>query len=205
MSEELKTTETQPADKKVWIETYGCQMNVADTELMYGGLLKSGYQVADKLDEADVILLNTCAVREKAEERIYGRASQLLRFKYTNPDLVLGITGCMAEHLKDQISDRAPYVDLIVGPDAYRRLPDLLAEAGGGDPVVDVRLDKGETYDGMTPARGKGVSGWVTIQRGCDKFCTSASCPTPAAESGALLPARSCAKLASWPRWATPR
>ena len=158
--------------KKVWIETYGCQMNVADTELMYGGLLKSGYQIAEQLDDADVILLNTCAVREKAEERIYGRASQLLRFKYTRPDLVLGITGCMAEHLKDRITERAPYVDLIVGPDAYRRLPTLLEEAGGSDPVVDVRLDKGETYDGMTPARGEGVSGWVTIQRGCDKFCT---------------------------------
>lgn len=171
MSNESESALANP-DKKVWIETYGCQMNVADTELMYGGLLKSGYEIAEKLDEADVILLNTCAVREKAEERIYGRASQLLRFKYTNPDLVLGITGCMAEHLKDQISERAPYVDLIVGPDAYRRLPDLLSEAGGGDPVVDVRLDKGETYDGMTPARGKGVSGWVTIQRGCDKFCT---------------------------------
>jgi tRNA-2-methylthio-N6-dimethylallyladenosine synthase len=160
------------AKKKVWIETYGCQMNVADTELMYGGLLNSGYTIAEKLDEADVILLNTCAVREKAEERIYGRASQLLRFKYTKPDLVLGITGCMAEHLKDKITERAPYVDLIVGPDSYRRLPDLLSQAGGGDPVIDVRLDKGETYDGMTPARGEGVSGWVTIQRGCDKFCT---------------------------------
>ena len=158
--------------KKVWIETYGCQMNVADTELMYGGLLKSGYDIAEQLDDADVILLNTCAVREKAEERIYGRASQLLRFKYTRPDLVLGITGCMAEHLKDRITERAPYVDLIVGPDAYRRLPDLLEQAGGSDPVVDVRLDKGETYDGMAPARGEGVSGWVTIQRGCDKFCT---------------------------------
>lgn len=171
MSKESEKTLTT-TDKKVWIETYGCQMNVADTELMYGGLLKSGYQIAEQLDEADVILLNTCAVREKAEQRIYGRASQLLRFKYTNPDLVLGITGCMAEHLKDQITERAPYVDLIVGPDAYRRLPDLLSQAGGGDPVVDVRLDKDETYDGMTPARGKGVSGWVTIQRGCDKFCT---------------------------------
>jgi tRNA-2-methylthio-N6-dimethylallyladenosine synthase len=78
----------------------------------------------------------------------------------------------MAEHLKDKITERAPYVDLIVGPDSYRRLPDLLSQAGGGDPVIDVRLDKGETYDGMTPARGEGVSGWVTIQRGCDKFCT---------------------------------
>lgn len=172
------TTDSEPVStpstptKKVWIETYGCQMNVADTELMYGGLLAEGYEVAERLDDADVVLLNTCAVREKAEERIFGRASQLLRFKYTNPDLVLGITGCMAEHLKDAIHERAPYVDLIAGPDAYRRLPDLIAATGAGDPVVDVRLDKRETYEGMTPARGDGVSGWITIQRGCDKFCT---------------------------------
>lgn len=158
--------------KKVWIETYGCQMNVADTELMYGGLRKDGFLIAERLDEADVVLLNTCAVREKAEERIYGRVSQLLRFKYTNPDLVLGVTGCMAEHVKERIFDRAPYVDLVVGPDAYRRLPALLREAGKGDPVVDVRLDKRETYEGMTPSRGEGVSGWISIQRGCDKFCT---------------------------------
>lgn len=161
-----------PRPKKVWIETYGCQMNVADTELMFGGLLERGYEAAERLDEADVVLLNTCAVREKAEERIFGRVSQLLRFKYTNPDLVLGVTGCMAEHLKDAIHERAPYVDLIVGPDAYRRLPELIDATGAGDPVVDVRLDKSETYEGMSPARGDGVSGWVTIQRGCDKFCT---------------------------------
>ena len=163
---------TPRAAKKVFIETYGCQMNVADTELMYGGLQHGGYTIAESLDDADVILLNTCAVREKAEERIYGRASQLLRFKYTRPDLVLGITGCMAEHLKDKILERAPYVDLVVGPDAYRRLPDLIEATGAGDPVVDVRLDKNETYEGMVASRGEGVSGWISIQRGCDKFCT---------------------------------
>ncbi len=157
---------------RVYIETYGCQMNVADTELMLGALVKDGYTVAQTLDEADVILLNTCAVREKAEDRIYGRASQLLRFKYTNPNLVLGITGCMAEHLKEKIVEKAPYIDVVVGPDAYRRLPSILREAKGEDPIVDVRLDKNETYEGMTAARGEGVSGWVSIQRGCDKFCT---------------------------------
>jgi tRNA-2-methylthio-N6-dimethylallyladenosine synthase len=167
-------TPALPAERpaRVYIETYGCQMNVADTELMLGALLKDGYAVAQSLDEADVILLNTCAVREKAEERIYGRASQLLRFKYTNPHLVLGITGCMAEHLKEKIVEQAPYIDVVVGPDAYRRLPSILREAKGEDPIIDVRLDKNETYDGMTASRGEGVSGWVTIQRGCDKFCT---------------------------------
>lgn len=164
--------ETASPPRRVWIETYGCQMNVADTELMFGQLRGTGYEIAERLDEADVILLNTCAVREKAEERIYGRASQLLRFKYTRPDLVLGITGCMAEHLKDRIIERAPYVDLVVGPDAYRRLPDLLDQVGGDHPVIDTRLDKNETYEGLVASRGEGVSGWITIQRGCDKFCT---------------------------------
>jgi tRNA-2-methylthio-N6-dimethylallyladenosine synthase len=163
----------QPArPKRVWVETYGCQMNVSDTELMVGGLLAAGYEKAESLDDADVILLNTCAVREKAEDRIYGRASQLLRFKYTRPDLVLGITGCMAEHLKEKIVEKAPYIDLVVGPDAYRRLPELVATAGGDDPVIDVRLDRRETYDEAPLDRAPGVSGWITIQRGCDKFCT---------------------------------
>ena len=160
--------------KRVFIETYGCQMNVADTELILGELLAQGYEKAAHLGEADIILLNTCAIREKAEERIYGRSSQLLRFKYSNPDLILGITGCMAEHLKERLLKRAPYIDLIVGPDSYRRLGEQLSRAGFGDPIIDVRLDKGETYEGMTPARSQenGLTGWVSIQRGCDKFCS---------------------------------
>lgn len=158
--------------RNVYIETYGCQMNVADTELMYGVLRDNGYDIAENIDSADIVLLNTCAVREKAEERVYGRASQLLRHKYERPELILGITGCMAEHLQDKIIERAPYVDLVIGPDAYRRLPTLLADADGDDPVMDVRLDKGETYEGLAASRREGVSGWVTIQRGCDKFCT---------------------------------
>lgn len=161
-----------PPEGKVWIETYGCQMNVADTELMGGLLIKAGYHVARDLDEATVILLNTCAVREKAEERIYGRASQLLPYKYANPNVVLGITGCMAEHLKGRITERAPWIDLVIGPDAYRRLPELVKEARGDDPVIDVRLDKRETYEGLDPERSPGTSAFITIQRGCDKFCT---------------------------------
>ena len=158
--------------RKVFIETYGCQMNVADTELMHGVLQEAGFGLADRVDDADVVLLNTCAVREKAEERIYGRASQLLRFKYERPDLVIGITGCMAEHLKERIVERAPYVDVVAGPDSYRRLGELLTNAGGDEPMIDVRLDKRETYEGLAASRREGVSGWVTIQRGCDKFCT---------------------------------
>ncbi len=177
MSAELKTSDSSKSEgsdgpRKVYIETFGCQMNIADTELMHGVLHDAGYTQADHADKADVVLLNTCAIREKAEERIYGRASQLLRYKYENPNLVIGITGCMAEHLKGSIGERAPYVDVVAGPDAYRRLPSLLEQAGDGDPIIDVRLDKRETYEGLPPSRREGVSGWVTIQRGCDKFCT---------------------------------
>lgn len=165
-------TQPTPSPKKVFIETYGCQMNISDTELILGSLAPAGYQSTTRLDEADLILMNTCAVREKAEERVYGRAAQLRRFKNGNPNLIIGITGCMAEHLKEKILDEAPYVDLVVGPDAYRRLPELVGRAGLGDPILDVRLDKGETYEGISPTRSEGVTGWITIQRGCDKFCT---------------------------------
>mgnify|MGYP000303606910 CR=1 FL=1 len=160
--------------KRVFIETYGCQMNVADSELMGGILKKEGFDAATSMEEADVIVVNTCAVREKAEERVFGRLSQLLQYKQTNPNLVLGVAGCMAEHLKGQIVERAPYVDMVIGPDAYRRLPDLIQGQveEAHDPAIDVRLDKRETYEGLSPDRQEGISGWITVQRGCDKFCT---------------------------------
>ena len=157
--------------RRVFIETYGCQMNVADSELMQGILSEDGYELAEGLDEADVILLNTCAVREKAEERIFGRLSNLLAAKRRNPNVRIGVAGCMAEHLREEIRERAPYVDIVVGPDAYRRLPDLIQKSSF-DPVIDVRLDKREVYEGLTPIRAEGACGWITIQRGCDKFCT---------------------------------
>jgi len=166
--------ENEKGGRRVFIETYGCQMNLADSELM-GGILKSdGFDAATDMAEADVILINTCAVREKAEERVFGRVSQLLRYKQDNPNLVLGIAGCMAEHLKEKIVERAPYVDLVIGPDAYRRLPELLAEQvdEAKDPAIDVKLDKRETYEGLDPTRRAGTNGWITVQRGCDKFCT---------------------------------
>ncbi len=159
----------------MYIETYGCQMNVADTDLVRGLLGERGYGAAATAAEADVILLNTCAVREKAEERVLARALELRAEKKKRPGVVLGITGCMAEHLRDKLLERAPWVDVVVGPDGYRRLPGLVdqARAGESDPLVDVRLDKNETYEGLdTAPGGDGVSGFVTIQRGCDKFCT---------------------------------
>jgi tRNA-2-methylthio-N6-dimethylallyladenosine synthase len=171
----LEGEKGQADDLKIYIETYGCQMNVADSELMGGIMMSHGYSPAQSIDEADVILVNTCAVREKAEERVFGRVATLSGHKKKRKGVVLGVCGCMAEHLKAKISERAPEVDLVIGPDAYRRLPELISRARSADnfdPIVDVRLDRRETYEGITPARQEGVSGWVTIQRGCDKFCT---------------------------------
>ena len=157
--------------RRVFIETYGCQMNVSDTELMMGVLKKAGFRRALALEEADVVLLNTCAIRERAEERVVGRLSQLSRVKRARPDLVLGVSGCMAKHLAEQLLDRLPYVDLVVGPDSYRRLPELIGEAAGNS-ALDVRLDRGEDYLELDPVRQEGTNAWITIMRGCDKFCT---------------------------------
>lgn len=157
--------------KKLFLESYGCQMNEADSELILGVLTKNGYKLVDSEASADVILFNTCAVREHAETRIYGRVSQLSPLKNKNPDLVIGVCGCMATHLKEKILDEAPMVDLVVGPDSYRRLPELIEKAGS-EPFVDVRLDKYETYADLEPKREAGVRAWVSIMRGCDKFCT---------------------------------
>jgi tRNA-2-methylthio-N6-dimethylallyladenosine synthase len=155
-----------------YVETYGCQMNVADTEMVLGLLDRGGYRSTDDPTRADLILLNTCAVREKAEERVFARTSMLAAV--ARPDAVLGVTGCMAEHLKDRIRERAPEVDLVIGPDSYRRLLDHVASARAGRAVTDTQLDREETYEGLDPvaAEADGVVGRVTIQRGCDKFCT---------------------------------
>ena len=174
---------------RVYVETYGCQMNVADSDLIGSVLADAGYAPATRADEADVIVVNTCAVREKAEERVIARAAELGALKRKKPGTVLAIVGCMAEHLKEGLSDRAPAVDVIAGPDSYRRMPVLLAAARSehAHPLVDIKLDKAETYDGLSGASGgDGISGFVTIQRGCDKFCTFCVVPfTRGRERGA--------------------
>ena len=159
----------------IYLETYGCQMNVADSALLVDLMKRGGFRKTESPHDADVILINTCAVREKAEERVYARARELNSHKKKRRNVVLGITGCMAEHLKETLLDRAPYVDIIAGPDSYRRLPDLIGRARGDSdqPQIDVQLDKAETYEGLSGAGGgDGVSGFISIQRGCDKFCT---------------------------------
>jgi len=155
----------------VYIETYGCQMNVADTELMLGHLGAHGYERIDAPDAADVILLNTCAIRDHAEARVLGRLGELARHKKARPHVRLGVAGCMAQHLREGLRARAPHVDVLVGPDGYRRLPELLA-APAGDPALALRLDPEETYADLPVARASGVRAWVTAMRGCDRFCT---------------------------------
>lgn len=165
--------EADPDAPRVYLETFGCQMNEADSALIAGRLREGGYHRVGDPSEADVILINTCAVREKAEERVYGRTSQLLKHRRDNPDLVIGITGCMAEHLKDKVAERAPHVGIVVGPDGYREIAALVNEARTGTRVVETKLRREEVYEGLRTERDDdGVSAYVTIQRGCDKFCT---------------------------------
>jgi tRNA-2-methylthio-N6-dimethylallyladenosine synthase len=169
------------AGPKVFFETYGCQMNVADSNMLSGLLAVEGYSKAEDIGSADVIIINTCAVREKAEERVYRRASELAAQKKKRKNVVIAVTGCMAEHLKEKILERAPQVDVIAGPDAYRRVPALISQVrashdAGQEAIakIDIKLDKQETYEGVEPGDpgGDGVSTFLTIQRGCDKFCT---------------------------------
>ncbi|MEE2657819.1 MAG: tRNA (N6-isopentenyl adenosine(37)-C2)-methylthiotransferase MiaB [Candidatus Latescibacterota bacterium] len=158
--------------RSVYIETYGCQMNVADTEVVATVLDKSGYHMVDSPEQANVILVNTCAVRENAEERVFGRISQLAGLRQRNPELTIGILGCMAQHLAKSLPQRAPYVDLVAGPDSYSRLPELLSETSD-ETLLDTRLSRTENYVGIDPThRRDTTNAWVTIIRGCDKFCS---------------------------------
>ncbi|MCE1189753.1 MAG: tRNA (N6-isopentenyl adenosine(37)-C2)-methylthiotransferase MiaB [Ignavibacteria bacterium] len=156
----------------VFIETYGCQMNLADTEVVMSILVSNGYEIAKELKEADVVLLNTCSVRENAEQRIYGRLGNFKRYKETNPNMVVGILGCMAERLRQDLVEDKKVVDLVVGPDEYRRLPEFIDKAYGGEKGIGVRLSRVETYDDIMPYREDGLQAWISVMRGCDKFCT---------------------------------
>jgi len=158
--------------KRVFIETYGCQMNVADTEVVQGILDNHGYVVANGVEDADVILLNTCSIRENAEQRIYGRLGNLKTMKSTRPQLVVGVLGCMAERLKTKLIEEKKMVDIVVGPDEYRRIPEFLDSAFGGDKGIGVKLSRTETYDDIIPYREDGLQAWLSVMRGCDKFCT---------------------------------
>ena len=160
------------SQKKVYVETYGCQMNLADSEVVLRILADSGYAKAANLAEADVMFVNTCAVRENAEQRVYGRLGGFKHYKRQNPGVVIGVLGCMAERLRKQLMESESYVDIVVGPDEYRRLPELINAAVEGHKGIAVRLSRVETYDDIVPLRTEGISAWISVMRGCDKFCT---------------------------------
>ncbi|MBA3891258.1 MAG: tRNA (N6-isopentenyl adenosine(37)-C2)-methylthiotransferase MiaB [Gemmatimonadaceae bacterium] len=154
----------------VYIETYGCQMNVSDTELMLGKLAAHGYTPVDGPDGADVILLNTCAIRDHAEQRVIGRLGELKRFMTKGS--VMGVTGCMAQRLGPQLLEKARHVSLVVGPDAYRALPDLVDRARTGERAIQTSFDMEEHYEDFQPKRFDHVKAWIPVQRGCDYRCT---------------------------------
>ncbi len=157
---------------KVYIETYGCQMNLSDTEIVSSIIAKSGMKLTEKPDEADVILLNTCSVRDNAERKIHERLIHLKQYKKKNKELVVGILGCMAERMRSKLIEEKKIIDLVVGPDEYRKVPTLIENAFTGDKGIAVKLSRVETYDDIEPLRTEGISAWVSIMRGCDKFCT---------------------------------
>ena len=154
---------------KIYIETYGCQMNLADTEIVLGILNSKGYNVTQDANDADVVLLNTCSIRENAEQRIYGRLGRFKNLKESKPNLVVGILGCMAERLRKDLVEKNSIVDLVVGPDEYRRLPELIDVAYNGDKGIGVKLSRTETYDDITPHREDGLQAWISVIRGCEK------------------------------------
>jgi tRNA-2-methylthio-N6-dimethylallyladenosine synthase len=156
--------------KRVYIETYGCQMNVADSELLLGLLGRDGYVRADEPASADVMLVNTCAVRDNAEQRVIGRMGELQRHKRDGD--VLGVVGCMAQRLGSTLLEQVPKVDFVVGPDAYRGLPDIIALANQGRRVSDTEFRDWEHYEDVPPVRESGPTAFITVQRGCDYRCT---------------------------------
>lgn len=160
--------------KKLFIESYGCQMNMNDSEIVASILVNEGFNTTQKLEEADLVLVNTCSIREKAEQTIRKRLQKYNAVKKTNKDMKIGVLGCMAERLKEKFLEEEKIVDLVVGPDAYRDLPNLLQEIDEGRDAVNVILSKDETYGDVAPVRlnNNGVSAFVSITRGCDNMCT---------------------------------
>ena len=160
--------------KLLYLESYGCQMNFADSEVVASILKKDGYNTTRNVEEADVVLINTCSIRDNAEKRVRKRLTEFKKRKDTNPELRVGILGCMAERLKKSLLEQEKLVDLVAGPDAYRDLPNLLNEVGTGQKAVNVLLSRDETYADISPVRldQGGISAFVTIMRGCDNMCS---------------------------------
>ncbi len=160
-------------DKKIYIETYGCQMNVVDSEVIFSIMAKEGYKRTTSMEEADIILANTCSVRDNAEQRIWGRLEVFRKQKETRPDVIIGIVGCMAERLKDELT-KTGKVDLVAGPDTYRTIPEMIKEITPDKPGINVLLSREETYADILPVRTdkNGVSAFISIMRGCNNVCS---------------------------------
>lgn len=171
---EAKNLPVTIGTKKMFLESYGCQMNFADSEIVASILMDKGYSTTSNFEEADVIFLNTCAIRENAELRVRNRLNDFKKAKKSNPKLLVGVLGCMAERLKSQFLEQEKLVDIVVGPDAYRDLPGLIAEAEDGHKAINVILSKEETYADLTPVRlgTNGVNAYISIMRGCDNMCS---------------------------------
>ncbi len=159
-------------NKKIYIETYGCQMNLSDTEIVSAILADNGYDISTQPEGSDVILLNTCSVRENAEKKIFERLTHLKHFKKKKNNLIVGVIGCMAERLHENLTSNNGLVNIVVGPDEYRKIPELINEAFSGLKGIAVELGKVETYDDIIPLRTEGVSAWLSIMRGCNNFCS---------------------------------
>lgn len=164
---------TADENKKLFIETYGCQMNVADSEVIASVMQMAGYTAAESLEEADAVFMNTCSIRENAEQKIFNRLDFFHSLKKKKPNLIVGVLGCMAERVKNDLIENH-HVDLVVGPDAYLTLPDLIASVEAGEKAINVELSTTETYRDVIPSRicGNNISGFVSIMRGCNNFCT---------------------------------
>ncbi len=171
---EATVLNTSVGDKKVYIESYGCQMNFSDSEIVASILQKEGYSTTKNIEEAELVFVNTCSIREKAEDTVRKRLKSFRKLKRNNKKLKVGVLGCMAERLKSKLLEEEKLVDLIVGPDAYRDLPSLLEEIDGGEKAINVLLSMEETYADIAPVRygSNGVTAFVTIMRGCDNMCT---------------------------------
>jgi tRNA-2-methylthio-N6-dimethylallyladenosine synthase len=164
---------TEAENKKLFIETYGCQMNVADSEVIASVMQMAGYSMAETLEEADAVFMNTCSIRDNAEQKIYNRLEYFHSLRRKKRNLIVGVLGCMAERVKDDLINNY-HVDLVVGPDAYLTLPDLTAAVEAGEKAINVELSTTETYRDVIPSRicGNHISGFVSIMRGCNNFCT---------------------------------
>jgi tRNA-2-methylthio-N6-dimethylallyladenosine synthase len=160
--------------KKLYLESYGCQMNFSDSEIVASILSQEGFTTTRNSEDADVILMNTCSIRENAEQRVRNKLSQYNKRKKTNPSLVIGILGCMAERLKKELLEQEKLVDLVAGPDSYRDLPHLIEEVESGQKAVNVLLSREETYADIAPVRlgSGGITAFISIMRGCDNMCS---------------------------------